>query len=323
MKEVVWGIIGCGNVTEQKSGPAFNKVPNSKLYAVMRRDIQKAADYARRHNVPKFYGDAYELINDKELTAIYIATPPSSHEQYCLAAIAANKPVYVEKPMALNYDAALNIKRAADLHNVKLSVAHYRNAQPYFNAIKKCLEGGSIGRVEEVQLRFLRPVLSEIQLKEPGKEWRVNSAVSGGGLFHDLAPHQLGVLLYYFGAVEHAEGIASCTQKSYAAHDKINAQIIFKNGIKFTGEWSFNSTENTDECIIKGTNGSLQFSFFEQPNFLLSSFGKIEKKSFPVLQHVQQPMIEKVVQYFLGRAPNPCSADEGVEVMRLIEACTK
>ena len=76
---ILWGIIGCGNVTELKSGPAFNKVPDSKLIAVMRRDREKAEDYAERHKVPKWYDDADKLINDTEVNAIYIATPPSSH----------------------------------------------------------------------------------------------------------------------------------------------------------------------------------------------------------------------------------------------------
>ncbi|MCX6333190.1 MAG: Gfo/Idh/MocA family oxidoreductase, partial [Bacteroidia bacterium] len=79
-----WGIIGCGNVTEVKSGPAFNKVNNSRLIAVMRRDAVLAEDYASRHNVPKFYTDASKLINDPEINAVYIATPPSSHAEYAL-----------------------------------------------------------------------------------------------------------------------------------------------------------------------------------------------------------------------------------------------
>src|SRR4051812_958457 len=100
MKKINWGIIGCGDVTELKSGPAFNKVTNSSLIAVMRRNAAKAKDYALRHNVPKWHNDANKLINDLEVNAIYIATPPSSHEAYALAAINAGKPVYVEKPMA-------------------------------------------------------------------------------------------------------------------------------------------------------------------------------------------------------------------------------
>ena len=76
MEEIKWGIIGCGDVTEVKSAPAFNKVPHSSLVAVMRRDAAKAQDYALRHGVPKWYINAEQLINDPEINAIYIATPP-------------------------------------------------------------------------------------------------------------------------------------------------------------------------------------------------------------------------------------------------------
>src|SRR6185369_16685284 len=99
---VNWGIIGCGDVCEVKSGPAFNKVPNSKLVAVMRRDEAKAADFAKRHWVPKYYSDAAQLINDPEVNAIYVATPPSSHAQYMEDALSAGKPVYVEKPVTVS-----------------------------------------------------------------------------------------------------------------------------------------------------------------------------------------------------------------------------
>ena len=99
---VKWGIIGAGDVCEVKSGPAFNKVPDSHLVAIMRRNEKKAADYASRHNVPKYYTSAEELISDPEVNAIYIATPPAYHEEYATETMKAGKPVYIEKPVTLN-----------------------------------------------------------------------------------------------------------------------------------------------------------------------------------------------------------------------------
>ena len=151
MNKINWGIIGCGDVTEIKSGPAFNKVKNSSLVAVMRRDAEKAKDYARRHQVPKWYTDARRLIDDPDVNAIYVATPPSSHEEYTIAALEAGKPVYVEKPMALNWTAAKNMMKAAQEKNSKLVVAHYRRGQPFFQKIKQLLEEKVIG-----DLRFVR-----------------------------------------------------------------------------------------------------------------------------------------------------------------------
>lgn len=124
--EIKWGIIGCGNVTELKSGPAFNKVEDSKLVAVMRRNADLAQDYAQRHNVSKFYSDASELINDSEVNAVYIATPPDSHALYAIEAMKAGKPVYVEKPMAQNYAECMEMIRVSEETGMPLHVAHSR-----------------------------------------------------------------------------------------------------------------------------------------------------------------------------------------------------
>src|SRR5690554_6383941 len=103
MHTIKWGIIGCGNVTEQKSGPAFQKLPGSSLVAVMRRDGDKAADYAKRHGVDRWYDDAGDLIKDPNVDAIYIATPHSSHLEYTLLAAKAGKSIYCETPLGLSY----------------------------------------------------------------------------------------------------------------------------------------------------------------------------------------------------------------------------
>lgn len=314
-----WGIIGCGDVTEVKSGPAFSKVPHSSLVAVMRRDAEKAKDYAKRHHVPKYYNDANELINDPEINAIYIATPPGSHEEYALAAIRAGKPVYVEKPMALNYSAALSIKKLSEEKNVKLTVAHYRNAQPFFREIKKKLSEGSIGNVEKVDLVFNRIAMKEDDLQQPQKAWRIDPAISGGGLFHDMAPHQLGLMLYYFGNVTRVSGTASGSNPLYKAHDRVNGQLVFESGIRFNGSWDFNATADADECIITGSNGRIRFPVFGMHEMIVEKNDTQEHISLEVPKHVQQPMIAQTVLYFLDKAANPCAAAEGCEVMRWME----
>src|SRR6187402_652554 len=99
-KNLRWGIIGCGSVTELKSGPAYQKTAGFSIEAVMRRDPEKVADYAKRHGIQKFYTDADALINDPEIDAVYIATPPDTHKYYGLKVAAAGKPCCIEKPMA-------------------------------------------------------------------------------------------------------------------------------------------------------------------------------------------------------------------------------
>jgi predicted dehydrogenase len=126
-----------------KSGPAFNKVANSKLVAVMRRDLSKAKDYADRHNVPLFYDDAGTLINNENVNAIYIATPPSTHELYTEMALKAGKPVYVEKPLTINAASCERMIAMEKKYSNKVSVAHYRRGLPLFNKVKQLVNNGN------------------------------------------------------------------------------------------------------------------------------------------------------------------------------------
>ena len=316
--KIRWGIIGCGDVTEVKSGPAFNKVPNSELVAVMRRNAAKAEDYARRHHVEKWYGDAADLINDPDVNAIYVATPPLQHEDYAVQALKAGKPVYVEKPMAIDVAAAKRMVQAANETGVKLCVAHYRRQQPLFLKLKSLLAEGAVGQPRLVNLQCLQPHQAPMITKTEDA-WRYNPAVSGGGLFYDLAPHQLDLMLYFFGEPQQVNGVSLNASQLYNADDITGGQVLFPNEVLFNGAWCFTVSENRDSCEIIGTEGSLHFRIFEHKLLTLKKESKEIRFSFDALQHVQQPMIEKVVAYFLGEGENPCSGEEGVTVMEMIE----
>lgn len=322
IKKVNWGIIGCGDVTELKSGPAFNKVPDSALVAVMRRDAEKAKDYAQRHNVPRWYSQADQLINDPEVNAIYVATPPSFHEEYSIAAMKAGKPVYVEKPMAMNYEQAKNMATIAAEKNIKMVVAHYRREQPFFKKIKQLIDEKVIGDVRLANLTYYRNPFSKEELV--GRNlWRVDPSIAGGGIFHDLAPHQLDLMLYLFGAIEKVNGISTNQAAAYMADDMVAGNILFKNGIAFNGCWCFNCAVYKDHCEIIGTAGKISFNVFDNRIIELTVKGNTSEIVFERLQHVQQPMIAKTVQYFLGNADNPGTAANGAEVMRLIGEMVK
>ncbi len=317
-----WGIIGCGNVTEKKSGPAFNKVPNSSLVAVMRRNANKAQDYATRHGVPKWYSNAQQLINDPQVNAVYIATPPSTHMQYTLDCIAANKPVYVEKPMALNYSEAVAMDKAAIAANTKLSVAHYRRQLPVFKKIRSLLHSKEIGKILMVDMKLYQSAKKNM-IANTDENWRINPAISGGGLFHDLAPHQLDLMYYFFGEASHVSGYAANRLQQQQVADTILGNIVFNNGILYNGAWCFSVADDevTDQCRILGSKGQISFSVFAG-DIEVSVNGHVQHYSFAYPGHVQQPMIEKVVQYFIGKNDNPCTAAEGATIIQWMDKMT-
>jgi len=324
MKTIQWGIIGCGDVTEKKSGPAFNKVHSSRLVAVMRRNGEKAKDYAQRHGISKWYSNVQQLIDDDNVNAIYIATPPLFHEEFTILALQAGKPVYVEKPMAVNASAAENMVKASNRSGTKLSIAHYRREQPLFKKIKALIESNAVGTIRMVNLQLSQSSQQNLIAKTE-MNWRVDPHISGGGLFHDLAPHQLDLMLYFFGKPSAAAGIALNQAGLYKADDLVTGYIHFEAGMLFNGIWCFTvaAGDERDTCEILGSEGTIRFGIFTNNEITLNRKGLTEMFSFEPLEHVQQPMIEAVVNYFRNEAPNPCSGEEGVETMKLIDALTK
>ena len=314
-----WGIIGCGNVTEAKSGPAFNKVKGSRLIAVMRRNKTLAEDYAGRHNVPKVYSDANDLINDNDINAVYIATPPGSHMVYALAVIKSGKPVYIEKPMAVNYAECLKINQTAQKYKVPVFVAYYRRALPGFLKVKDLIERGSIGKVRLIQIQlFKTPTKDEISGILP---WRVDPALSGGGHFFDLACHQLDYFDYLFGPVLKVKSIVMNQGGLYKAEDFVTAEFVFADDIAGTGAWCFNASEESNRDIIEitGTRGSIRFSTFSfEPIIMMNDSGRQEFINERP-EHVQYNLIEKIVRELEGKGTSPSNGITGARTSKLMD----
>lgn len=322
MEEVRWGIIGCGNVTEKKSGPALQKVENSSLVAVMRRTGELAQDYAQRHNVPKWYDSAEDLINDSDVNAVYIATPPSTHKKYTIMAAEAGLTVYVEKPMALNYLEAEKMIKVCRENNVKLNAAYYRRAMPRFLKIKELLESGAIGELRTVNIRLAQAV-EESEKDETSLPWRVLPEIAGAGKFLDLGSHTLDLLDYYFGPIEEVSGLAANQGGYYPAEDNVAAVFRFANGVQGTGSWTFDGYHNLDQNEVIGTEGRLLFSSFSEEAIILENKDGRKEIDFAYPEHVQQPLIKKVVLSLLGRGESPSTGETAARTTRVMDEIIK
>ena len=310
MKQINWGFIGCGEVTEKKSGPAFNEVEGSQVVAVMSRSEQKARSYAERHHVRKWYTDAQELIDDPDVNAIYIATPPSSHATFAIMAMHAGKPVYIEKPLAASYNDCIRINRISEQTGVPCFVAYYRRYLPYFKKVKEIINSGTIGEIINVQVRFSVP--PRYLYYKSGKEmpWRVQPDIAGGGYFYDLAPHQIDLLQDFFGVITRAHGYPANRANLYEAEDTVSACFFFESGITGSGSWCFVGHESAKEdCIeIIGDKGSLSFSVFTyQPIMLITSEGRTSI-TVPNPPYVQLPIIKNVIEHLQGISTCTCTS---------------
>ena len=297
-KAIKWGFIGCGEVTEKKSGPAFNLVPGSSVVAVMSRNLERARSYAERHYIPRYYTDAQELLNDSEVNAVYIATPPSSHATYAIMAMKSGKPVYVEKPLAATYEECLRVNRVSRETGVPCFVAYYRRYLPYFQKVREIVGSGKIGKVVGVQIRFAVPP-RDLDYNRKQLPWRVQRDIAGGGYFYDLAPHQLDLLQQLFGPILRVSGFCSNRAGLYETEDTVSASFQFPDGLPGSGTWCFcaHDSARTDRIQIIGDQGQISFSVFTyDPIELITETGREEL----VIQnppHVQLPLIQQVVEH--------------------------
>ncbi|HAH23668.1 MAG TPA: oxidoreductase [Prolixibacteraceae bacterium] len=301
MKDINWGIIGCGNVTELKSGPAFNKVAHSKIHAVMRRNAEKAADYAKRHGVPVWYSDASQLIHDPIVNAVYIATPPDTHAAYAIEAMRAGKPVYVEKPMARTYKECKKMIRVSEETGMPLFVAYYRRTLPAFLKVKELLDQEIIGIPLTVNIRLHKAFGMKDQFPDQ-QTWHTNYKIAGAGYFYDLASHQLDYLDFLFEPINQAEGVAQNRAGFYSVEDTVSAAFIFDSGVTGTGSWSFVVPKGNEEDTIEisGTKGKIIFSCFQHRDVELITPQGTVSFSFQNPENISQYLIEQVVQELRG-----------------------
>ncbi|MDQ5930085.1 MAG: hypothetical protein QG594_1868 [Bacteroidota bacterium] len=309
-KTIRWGIIGCGNVTELKSGPAYQKVAGFELHAVMRRDAQKCADYAQRHQVPKSYTDAQALINDPEIDAIYIATPPDSHKLYGLMVAQAGKPCCIEKPLAPTYSDCLAIYEAFEQQNIPLFVAYYRRSLPRFEQIKKWIDRQEIGFIRHINW-YLSKTTSPTDLSGD-YNWRTDAQIAQGGYFDDLASHGMDLFEFLLGDIQQVSGHSLNQQGLYTAKDAIVASWVHQSGVTGTGSWNFGTSTRDDEVQIIGSKGKIEFSVFEEKPIFLTNENGTTELFIDHPENVQFYHVQNIREHLMGTATHPSTGKSGL-----------
>jgi predicted dehydrogenase len=316
MATIRWGMIGCGDVTEVKSGPAFARADDSRLVAVMRRTGALAEDYARRHGVPRWHDDAEEILAADDIDAVYIATRTDSHLEYALRCAAAGKPAYVEKPMAMSHAECQRMIEAFRTAGVPLWVAYYRRALPRYLAVKALLDEGSIGAPREVRTTLRAPLLPR---PDDALPWRVDPAY-GHGLFFEGACHALDLIDFLFGPLRDVTGTATNRTGAYPTPDFVTAQYRLPGDITGAGEWWYAADSSSDVTEVTGEAGRLTFSTsnMDQPLTLVRG-GRVRRIAVPDPPHVHQPLVQSIVDELNGRGHAPSTGRSAARTARVTD----
>ena len=319
MKTICWGMIGCGSVTEVKSGPGLYKAENSALRGVFSPTASRAEDYAKRHGVPRVYATAEEMMEDDGIDAVYIATPPVFHKKYALMCARHGKAAYVEKPMAGRYEDCLEMISAAEKANTKIFVAYYRRAMDRFLRIKELLDQKVIGDVRTVHVTQYQPP-EPADFDREHLPWRVQPLIAGGGKCLDMGIHTMDILDFYFGPIKEVYGIAGNQAGLYEAEDIVAAAWRSKSGVLGTGSWCYTCFEKRDEVVISGSTGIIRFEFFSDKPVYVHTGEGVREFSHPNPAHVQQPFIQTIVNELNGMGKCPGDAASAARASKVMDA---
>lgn len=313
-----WGFIGCGSVTEVKSGPAYQMTPGLEVAGVTRRDLDKARDYARRHNIARVYSSPAELIAAPEIDAVYIATPPDSHFEYGMAVAAAGKICCIEKPLTSRYDQALQLCEAFEKRQLPLFVAYYRRSLPRFEQVRQWLQQGRIGEVRHIHWQLLR---------QPNRfdlnglpNWRTDSKVAPGGYFEDIGSHGLDLFCHWLGPITQVAALSSNQQGLYSANDSFSASWQHQSGISGSGLWNFGSPLSRDQAEIIGSRGCIRLALLQDAPLELETADEQLSLVITNPPHIQQYHVLNMREHLAGRLQHPSMGRSAAHTTAVMEA---
>jgi len=254
MKQLAWGLIGCGEIARKRVAPALRDLKDCDLVAVSRGRPELAESFATEFGARKWYSAWPELLRDQEIDAVYIATPVHLHADQAIAAAEAGKHVLCEKPLAMNVSECDRIITACRMNRVKLGVAYYRRFYPVIERVKEIIQLGEIGI----------PVLAQVNAFEPfdpepahPRHWLLQKDRSGGGPMFDFGCHRIELLTNILGPIAKVKAMTAKVLFEREVEDTAVALFQFERGGCGVLSVTHAAREPRDTLEIYGSLGSI------------------------------------------------------------------
>jgi len=315
---VRWGLIGCGDIAAKRVAPALHDSPGSALMAVARARADRAAEFAQRHGARRWYADWREVLSDRDVDAVYLATPVRLHAEQAVAAAEAGKHVLCEKPMALDVAGCERMLSAARHHGVKLGVAYYRHHYPVVARLRELIALGEIGR----------PVLVQVQAFElfdppPGhpRGWLLKKSESGGGPMMDFGCHRIEVLLDLLGPVVEVRAMPTNVRfHDREVEDTCVAHLRFRSGAEAVLAVTHAAQESRDAVQLFATGGSAHVDVLNQGTLRIVTADGVREERHPPHANLHQPLVEDFVAAVRDAREPTVTGEIGLEVNRVLAA---
>jgi predicted dehydrogenase len=301
MRVIKWGLIGAGDIAQKRVAAALRDAPASELAAVARARPELAESFAKTFGARRWHRNAADLLGDREIDAVYIATPVHLHAAQTVAAAEAGKHVLCEKPMALDVGECDRMIAACRAHDVRLGVAYYRHFYPAIARIKTIVASGEIGDPVVAQIEAFE--WCNVQPEDP-RSWFMKKAEAGGGPMFDFGCHRLEVLIDLFGPVRRVTSTVANVVFDREVEDTAIASLQFERGTCATLAVTHAAIESRDTLRIFGTSGSIHVETLNKGDVRIVAGGQERHEVHPPAANLHQPLIADFVQAVLtGREP--------------------
>lgn len=282
-RPVRWGILGAGGIASSLAAD-ITRTDGHVVTAVAARDGERAAEFARRYDAPRSYGSYDDLVADDDVDVVYVATTHPFHREHALAAVAAGKPVLVEKPLTLTAAGAREVFDAAAQAGVFAMEAMWMRTNPLIRQALDLVAGGAIGEVRAVQADFAFALDYD-----PGH--RLFDRDNGGGALLDLGIYPATFAWLFLGRPDRMQvsgdlaptGVDRTVAMQWSWEHGATAQL-------------FSSSAVTTPCraTISGTGGwiSLEPPFFTPTTMLVGTGGDVRRVEIEPAGYV--PQVEEV-----------------------------
>ena len=311
-----WGIIGAGNVAEFKSGPALMQAPGSTVVAVMRRDAEKARDFALRYGVPRWYADVDALVADPEVDAVYVASPHYLHLAHVTRAAQAGKAILCEKPVGVSTAEAQAVVAVCRAASVSLSVAYYRRYWPVVQEMRRLLADGAIGKVVQARIQ-----LADQYVPDAGRSWLTEPEQAGGGALANAGSHWIDLVRYLLGEVVEVTAASSGHFGGFETEDTIGVQMRLASEALVSLNVTLCSPAAVNEFDIAGTDGRLFAGPLSEGRLMLQrGTREPEVLTFARSGAAHMELVAEIVRSLSVGEPSPVPGEEAVAAWQIMAA---
>jgi inositol 2-dehydrogenase len=316
------GVVGVGRLGRVYVRDLAGRIPETTVVAVADTNRALADQIAAEFDVPKAYGSAQDLIDDRDVDAVVIVTPTHTHRDIVIAAADSKKPTFCEKPPAINLAECTAMADAINKSGTFFQMGFMRRFDPGYAAAKEKITQGAIGRPVVFKSTSRDPFRPSLEYANP---------VSSGGILVDMGIHDFDLARWFMGEVETVSAVGAVLaypeMASISDNDNAIATLVFADGRLGVIDLTRNGVYGYDiSTELLGDGGTVRVGYLRETPIFTMTKNSIAHDTVPYFmerfERAYTLQLQNFAQNVLQDRPPAIAISDGVEALRVALAAT-